>query len=82
MCLLIATLIHLQLVFVLFIYSRQQLSLAPVQSVDEGVALRNQTGLELHSVLLKEKHKEPGKSQQVVLQLTSFFLDESTYCLV
>lgn len=54
---------HLQLVFVLFVYLRQQLGLAPVQGVDEGVALRHQASLKLHTVLLQEKFTRSWKSK-------------------
>lgn len=56
---------HLQLVFVLFVYLRQQLGLAPVQGVDEGVALRHQASLKLHTVLLQEKINKKLEKQSI-----------------
>lgn len=44
---------HLQFVFVLLVHLGQQLSFTAVQGVDERVALRHQTRLELHAVLLQ-----------------------------
>lgn len=44
---------HLQFVLMLFVDLSQQLCFAAVQGLDEGVALRHQTGLELHTVLLQ-----------------------------
>lgn len=58
-CLVLIT--HLQLVFVLFVYSGQQLGFASVQGFDEGVALRHKTGLELHSVLLQDNRQRLEK---------------------
>lgn len=39
----------------LLVHSGQQLGLAAVECLNEGVALRHQTGLELHAVLLEEE---------------------------
>lgn len=54
---------HLQFVFVLLVDPGQQLGLASVQGVDEGVALRHQTGLELHAVLLRHNRQTLGQSR-------------------
>ena len=51
---------HLQLVLVLVVDPGEQLGLAAVQRVDEGVTLRHQTRLELHPVLLRDKHTGAG----------------------
>lgn len=58
---------HLKLVLVLLVDSGQQLGLAAVQGLDEGVALRHQTGLELNAVLLEEKQE----NRQELLILTT-----------
>ena len=56
---------HLQLVLVLLVHPGQQLGLASVQGVDEGVALSHQARLELHAVLLQEEtHTEAGPSHE------------------
>lgn len=54
---------NLEFVLVLFVDPGQQLGLTPVQGVDEGVALRHQTRLELHPVLLKDSEHRQQRLQ-------------------
>lgn len=65
----------LKLVLVLLVDSGEQLGLAAVQGLDKGVALRHQTGLELHAVLLEEKRENFYSDHQK--GKTVFFSDVS-----
>lgn len=48
---------HLQLVLMLLGHLDQQLSLASVQGINEGITLRHQAGLKLHAVFLTDEHR-------------------------
>lgn len=57
---------HLQFVLVLFVDLSQQLCFAAGQGLDEGVALRHQTGLELNAVLLQHSEEVGGERSETV----------------
>lgn len=58
------TFTHLKLVFMLLVHLGQQLGFAPVQGVDQGVALRHQTGLKFHAVFLRGENKTTKNTPQ------------------
>lgn len=70
---------HLQFVFVLLVHLGQQLSFTAVQGVDERVALRHQTRLELHAVLLQRDvtNRSSAFYRQVMMAKTQLFSETS-----